>query len=161
MGRRKEGARSREGGLLSLVGKDAAVGDVFKGPPKRVSLERMQMFSGGPLSNVPNWPSVNVHTDVAFAKATGVPKPCASGTQYQGYMVSFMLDLFGENWLLDGNLEIKLTKMVLVDDTITTKVKIASKDDAAHGAVSYGLEIWSENQLGEAVVTGTATATVG
>jgi hypothetical protein len=48
-----------------------------------------------------------------------------------------------------------------VDDTITTKVKIASKDDAANGAVSYGLEIWSENQLGEAVVTGTATATVG
>ncbi len=145
---------------MSVIGKDTAVGDEFVGMAKKVSLERMQMFSGGPLSNAPDWPSVNVHTDPDFAKATGVPRPCASGTQYQGYMVSFMLDLFGEDWMLDGSMQFKLIKLVLEGDTITTKVKIISKDEAADGAVTYGLEISSDNQDNEAVVTGTAAATV-
>ena len=145
---------------MSRIGKDAAVGDVFDGAARKVSLERMQMFSGGPLSNVPDWPSINVHTDLEFAKATGVPRPCASGTQYQGYMVSFMLDLFGEDWMLDGTMQFKLIKLELEDDVITTKVKVASKEEGDDGSVTYGLEIWSDNQDDEAVVTGTASATV-
>lgn len=145
---------------MSRLGKEAAIGDVFEGASRKVTLERMQMFSGGSLSNVPDWPSVNVHTDRDFAAATGVPRPCASGTQYQGYMVSFMLDLFGEDWLQGGNMQFKLIKLVLEDDVITTKVKIASKEESEDGAVTYGLEIWSDNQDGEAVVTGTASATV-
>lgn len=145
---------------MSAVGKDAAIGDIFEGMSRKVSLERMQMFSGGPLSNTPDWPSINVHTDPDFAKATGVPRPCASGTQYQGYMVSFMLDLFGEAWMRDGTMEFKLIKLVLQDDVITPKVKIMAKEEGAGGAVTFGLEIWSDNQDGEAVVTGNASATI-
>jgi hypothetical protein len=135
--------RMREGG--PGIGKDAEIGDVFCGPGKHITFERLTTFSGGPLANAPNWPKPNQHTDYAYAKERGLPTICASATQYQGHLVALMIDMFGMDFLTTGKLEFKLIKTVLDEDTVTPAFVITSKE-ASNEGVTYGIDIWTHNQ---------------
>lgn len=144
---------------MTVTGRDVKPNDTFSGLARHMSIERLMAFSGGPLKNAPNWPSVNVHTDFRYAQGTGVPKPCASGTQYLGHVTSLLVDLFGVEWLTYGDMEFKLIKMVLVDSTITPYVRVRHREECAD-KIRLELDVWVEDQDGDAVLTGTATAHV-
>ncbi|HAA93994.1 MAG: hypothetical protein CMM48_17720 [Rhodospirillaceae bacterium] len=141
------------------IAKSAEVGDVFCGPPKHITFERLTTFSGGPLSNAPNWPKPNQHTDYAYAKERGLPTICASATQYQGHLVALMIDMFGMDFLTTGKLDFKLIKTVLDLDTVSPAFVITSKEEGGDGT-TYGIDVWTHNQDWQKVLIGGGSFTI-
>jgi len=127
------------------IGKDASIGQTFLGKNRVVSFERLTTFSGGPLSMVPEWPRVNHHTTHDYALERGTHAIFASGTQYQGYLVAMLIDMFGMDFLTTGKLNFKIIKIVFQDDVITPGFTVTSKEETAQG-VTYGVDIWTHNQ---------------
>lgn len=143
---------------MALITKETPVGQEFSGKPKKVTWERVWAFSGGPFT-ASGWPKKNIHTDIEFAKNAGLPTACASGTQYQGYVIQLLLDLFGEEWLKNGKMTAKFIKLVPVGDTLQAKAKIQFKEEV-DSKVKYILDIWCQNQNGDKVLVGTAVGLV-
>lgn len=124
-------------------------GQVLKGRLKHVTSHRTCLFSGGwPRPKV--WPAKNIHTDLEFALLCGMPTRGASGAMLQAYLVELMIDLFDEDWLGNGSLNLKFIRLVEMDDRIVAKGLV--KDVQEDGLVR--LDVWCENQLGEKVCTG-------
>ena len=107
----------------------------------------MRDFSG--------WPSKNIHTDEEFAKACGLPSPIASGTMSEAYLVELMLDVFGEDWIRHGRMELTFIRMVQPGDVLIAKGQTQKWEGTALDA-GVTLQVWCENQRGEHVVIGTA-----
>lgn len=140
---------------MSGVTTATETGAEFRGRPHTLSPARMRAFSGGPLE-MDGWPLVNIHTDLAFAQSCGLEKRNASGTQWQGYIIQMMLDLFGTGWLSHGTIETKFIRMVLEDDTVTPWATVTAREPA-DGGVKFTFDIGCDNQRGETVLAGTAT----
>jgi acyl dehydratase len=131
------------------------VGTEFAGHPRRITEARLLTFSGGPLTN-PDFPRKNIHTNLEFAQSTGVPTRIASGTQYQGHLFTLLIDLFGETWLSEGTMAVKMTDIVREGDTVTAKAKVTAAEPSADGTL-VTMDVWSERQDGATVLAGTAT----
>ncbi len=144
---------------MPTLTRETAVGSEFAGRPKTVSWERLWTFSGGPFT-ADGWPRKNIHTDLETAKALGVYTVSASATQYFGYVVSLLIDLFGERWLSSGSITAKFIAIVTVKDVIQAKARVTeTRPDGDNGHV-FQLDIWCENQDGAKVLVGSATGTV-
>jgi len=91
---------------MSVIAKEATVGQEFSGKPKSVAWERLWTFSGGPFSSS-GWPRKNIHTDPEFAMECGLSSVAVSATQFQGYMAELMIQLFGKPWLSHGEMCLK------------------------------------------------------
>lgn len=115
---------------------DAAAAEAYnkavEGPPRRT-------------------PRVNIHTDDAAARKAGFRAPIAGGEQTYAVMANFILDTFGPEFLRGGRLQASLIKPVFYGDTLTMRARIIDADRA-----QLQLEVWTLNQLGERVLTGTA-----
>ena len=135
---------------------DIKPGHEVTGPEKYVTSYRTWLFSGGwPRSD--GWPAKNVHTDLEFARACGLPARGASAATIIAYLSEAMVDLFGEEWLSTGRLELKFLRLVGVDDRIAARGIVTS----VHDDGSVDMELWCENQRGERVCTGTGKAFTG
>ncbi|MBX3513432.1 MAG: MaoC family dehydratase [Xanthobacteraceae bacterium] len=143
-----------------MIEQDVAVGAAFQGGGKKITAARLITFSGGPLTDA-GWPRKNIHTDTDFAKSTGLPSRCASGTHFQGQMVEFMVDLFGERWFETGSMNVKFVDLVLEDQIVTAHAKVVDKKPDAKKGTRIELEVWSERNDGRKVMTGTAAGVVG
>lgn len=111
-------------------------------------------FSGGwPPGD--GWPSKNVHTDDEFARMCGIPGRAASGAMVQGYVVDFMADIFGDDWLGNGSFNIKFVAPVLMGDRIVPKARCAGTTDEG-GRTRVDVELVCENHSGDPVAVGTA-----
>lgn len=144
---------------MAKISKDTKVGELFSGKPKIVSWQRLWAFSGGPF-RAEGWPTKNIHTDLDFAKSCGLPYVAASATQFQGYAVELMIDLFGIGWLSHGRMDVKFPNLVNADDILITKAAVQSKNMQG-GATRFTLGIHCENQRGDKVLVGWAMGTVG
>ncbi len=134
--------RSAESGTEVRPGHEAA------GPSKYVTSYRTWLFSGG-WPRFEGWPARNVHTDLEVARACALPARGASGAMLIGYLAEMMVDLFGEEWLAAGRLDLKFLRLVEVDDRVAARGVVASTHAAAE------VNLWCENQRGEQVCTGT------
>jgi acyl dehydratase len=101
-----------------------------------------------------------IHQDDAFAKAAGMGGVFAHGMLSMGFAAQSVTD-----WLGVGTVQkigVRFAGLVRLGDVITCRGKViakrAGKDDQAPGLVE--LELWAENQKGEKVVTGRATAAI-
>ena len=119
------------------------------GSPKHVTSYRTWLFSGG-WPRFDGWPAKNVHTDLEFAQASGLPARGASGAMLQAYLAELMVNLFGERWLAKGRLNLKFVRLVEIDDQIVAHGTVMSRGD--DGDVE--MELWCENQRGDVVCTG-------
>ena len=129
-------------------------GDWIDGNATIVTSYRTWQFSGGWPPGA-GWPSKNVHTDDEFATKCGIPGRAASGAMVQGYVVDFMADIFGIEWLGSGSFNLKFVAPVEIGDSIIPRVRcIGSK--AEGGRVRYDVELLCENQRGVPVAVGTA-----
>ena len=145
---------------MTVITKDTREGEVFTGKPKKVSWERLWAFSGGPFK-AEGWPAKNIHTDLEFATACGMPsKVAASATQFQGYAVQLMVDLFGVEWLSHGTMDVKFINIVDAGDILTTRATIRSKE-TRDNATKFTMDVDCENQRGEKVLVGLATGSIG
>lgn len=137
---------------------DTTVGSEVAGPPKTMTSYRTWLFSGG-WPRFDGWPAKNVHTDLAAAQQSGLPTRAASGAMMQGYLYGLMIDLFGADWLEQGQLSLKFIRIVDVGDTITARASVFARQREAD-ATRFDLQVWCENQRGEHVVVGTGTGWV-
>lgn len=145
---------------MTAITENTKVGDEFAGKPKNVSWQRLWAFSGGPF-RLEGWPSKNIHTDLEFAKNCGLPdKVAASATQYQGYVVQLMIDLFGEEWLSHGVMDVRFIAIVNAGDTLVSKSIITSKEEQ-DGTTRFDMDVSCANQREQKVLVGVATGAVG
>jgi acyl dehydratase len=97
------------------------------------------------------------HTDPAIARMLGRPGIVAQGP-HRSALVHEMLTLeLGMSWMRGGSLDILYRKMVVADETITTRGRVTAVEPRAHSD-RLTLEVWCENQHGDTTLSGTATA---
>ena len=99
-----------------------------------------------------------IHQDDAFAKAAGMGGVFAHGMLSMGFVAQSVTD-----WLGVGTVQkvgVRFAGLVRLGDVITCRGKVVAKRPAKHPGESnvVDLELWAENQKGEKVVTGKATA---
>ena len=135
------------------------VGEVRSGRALTLSLARVLAFSGGPI-DAPNWPERNLHTDHAKAREAGLEHLIASGTQSEGMLIGFLIDVFADDWYAGGELDVRFVKPVQVNDRVMPHVRCTARD-IVEGALRITLECWCEIADGSHVVEGSARCTVG
>ncbi|MEX2375683.1 MAG: MaoC family dehydratase [Dehalococcoidia bacterium] len=130
-------------------------GAEFSGKKKRISLERLWTFSGGPFV-LDGWPKKNLHTDPDFAKRVGLPALAASATQLQGHIAEMLVDLFGDEWLTNGMMDVKIIDITKDDDVSQVKAvfKEATSED---GRQRLMFDVWCETQDGRKTIVGTCS----
>jgi hypothetical protein len=133
----------------------AEIGTVFAGPVYHLSIERVLAFSGGPFSR-PNWPDRNLHTDLEKAQEAGLPGIIVSATQFEGYLIDLLVDLFGETWFTAGAIENRIPKSLMLDDFVQPKAVLRAVDDDGETR-TFTMDVSCENQRGEQVLVGAAS----
>jgi acyl dehydratase len=141
--------------IMTQISRDTNAGEQFTGKPKKMTLERLWTFSGGPFAGK-GWPKQNTHTDLEFARERGLRTAIASGTQSEGHLVELLVQLFGMQWFSHGTLDIKLTGPVEVDDVVVARAIVTQKMDDSK-SVRFLFDVWVENQRGVKVLVGNAT----
>lgn len=133
---------------------DVEVGDAMptlsKGPIEQIQLTRYAGASG----------DFNpIHQDAAFARAAGMGGVFAHGMLTMGFVAQAVTD-----WLGVGTVQkigVRFTGLVRLGDVVTCRGRVVDKRPAKEGGPGphlVDLELWAENQKGEKVVTGRATA---
>ena len=132
---------------------DVKVGDelphLVKGPIRQIQLTRYAGASG----------DFNpIHQDAAFAKAAGMGDVFAHGMLSMGFVAQSVTDWFGVGTV--RKLGVRFAALVRLGDVVTCRGKVVAKRPPKDGDGPYlvDLELWAENQKGEKVITGKATA---
>jgi acyl dehydratase len=133
----------------------AQVGAKFAGPVRRLTLERVLAFSGGPFAQV-QWPDRNLHTDEGKAREAGLPGIIVSGTQFEGHLVDLLVNLFGEAWFTAGTIEIRIPQSLMLGETVQPKATLREVREA-DGERTFVLDVRCDNPRGEPVMIGTAS----
>ena len=99
-----------------------------------------------------------IHQDAAFAKAAGMGDVFAHGMLSMGFVAQSVTDWFGVGTV--RKLGVRFAALVRLGDVVTCKGKVTAKHPpvAGRGPCLVDVELWAENQKGEKVVTGKATA---
>jgi len=134
---------------------NASVGAEFLGPVRRLTLERVLAFSGGPFAQ-PQWPDRNLHTDLDKAHEAGLAGIIVSGTQFEGHLVDLLIELFGEVWFSAGTVEMKIPRSLMLDDTVQPKATLREIREEGNSR-TFLLDVRCDNQRGEPVLVGTAS----
>jgi len=129
-------------------------GHIFEGRARCLTLARALALSGGPF-DAPAWPEKNLHTDLKAANDAGIAAIVVSGTQWEGYLVGFLVDLFGMSWFRHGELDIKIPRSVKIGETVQPKARLETREVQPDGTW-ITLSVWCENQDGAQVLVGTA-----
>lgn len=137
---------------------EAKVGEVYTGKARKLTWARALALSGGPFET-PGWPEKNLHTDLKAANDAGLSTVVVSGTQWEGYLVGLLVEIFGMAWFRGGHLDIKIPRSVKIDETVQSKACLEEREQEAD-AVRIALSVWCENQDGEQVMVGTASCAV-
>ncbi|MEX2537742.1 MAG: MaoC family dehydratase [Actinomycetota bacterium] len=103
---------------------------------KHVTQDDMTLYSG----------PGNIHSDIEVAKRTGLDATIAQGVMTLAFASELMTRIHGSHWLERGEIEVKFTKPVFADDTVTIR---ATEQGEGH-------EVTAVNQDGETLMVGTA-----
>ena len=143
---------------MATIAADTAEGHEVTGRAKTVTSLRTWLFSGGwPPED--GWPARNIHTDLEFARSSGLPARNAAGAMMEGYVAELMIDMFGPGWLSDGSYSVKFIRTVDIGDHVTSRARITARRPEA-GGTAFDAELWCENQHGDKVVVGSGTGRV-
>ena len=123
---------------------------------RTLTQERMMAYSED-SANALRGSSIHVHPKVA--KAAGFETTVAQGLMAADYISEMMELLLGKEWYEYAKLSLAFTRPALRGDTLTANGRLA--ESVEEGAVVRKVyEVWCQNQRGEAVATGTASALV-
>jgi hypothetical protein len=120
----------------------------LRGRSKRVSLDRIKLFSGNATNTL--------HTDEATARAAGLAAPIASATQGMGYLCEFMIDNFGEGWLAGGSWMLTFRKPIFADDRLSVFGRLNKIEPDDRGSQCH-MEVRLVNEHGVTATQGSAT----
>jgi acyl dehydratase len=100
-----------------------------------------------------------IHQDPAFARAAGMGDVFAHGMLSMGFVAQSVTDWLGAGTV--RTIGVRFAALVRLGDVITCRGRVVAKRPAkaaGRGRHLVDLELWAENQRGEKVVTGKATA---
>jgi acyl dehydratase len=137
------------------------VGSEFRLPPRAMTRERMRwyvdiqdtvQFDDGRIHTQPP----TIHDDDDYAKKQGLPGIIADGMISTNWILSLLVDVFGDTVLQRGRLRTKYIDPVYEDQVLITCARVRSMRDHASGDTEYGLEVWCEDDTGKKVTEGEA-----
>ena len=98
-----------------------------------------------------------LHIDPEFAKTTFYAGTIAHGLLSLAYISEMMTNSFGKGWLAGGKMTVSFLAPVRPGDAISARGVVRSKKEEA-GQKVIVCEVFCENQKGEKVIAGDATA---
>ncbi|MBI4189487.1 MAG: hypothetical protein HY525_02990 [Betaproteobacteria bacterium] len=105
----------------------------------------------------PDFNAHNIHTDDESAKREGLAGANAAGPHATVQIFKMMHNAFGEGWVQGGGFNLRVIKQIMLDDFMTAKgVVIGHRLEG--GRVRVECNVWTENQRGEKLAVGTASA---
>jgi acyl dehydratase len=126
----------------------AATGPDLAPVKKTVDARRCWMFSG---------PGRNYHTDPDEARKLGFPKIVVQGMMSTCFVAEVMQQHFGMGFLAGGQLDLKLTNVLWVDETVTAHGKI--REEVPEGTrTRVHCDVWVEKDPETRVLVGSASA---
>lgn len=102
---------------------------------------------------------VSIHISEEVARKAGFKGTLAQGLMSADYISELMAHTFGPGWIQGGKLSLKFIAPVYAGDEVTAKG--INKEYVPEGEDQRALvEVWCENQTGQKVTIGTASALV-
>lgn len=118
--------------------------------PVEVTIDprRCWMFSG---------PGRSYHTDTEQARNLGFPKIVVQGMMGTCFVSSVMQARFGEGWRRGGHMDVKLTNVLWVDETVTARAAV--REERPEGTRTRVVcDVWVEKPDGVRTHVGEASA---
>jgi acyl dehydratase len=117
-----------------------------------IDARRCWMFSG---------PGRNYHTDAEQARKLGFPNIVVQGMMSTCFVSRVMQESFGMGWLQGGEMSVKFTNVLWVDETVVTHAKV--REEVREGTrTRVHCDVWVEKQAGDVpgarVLVGSASA---
>lgn len=103
--------------------------------------------------------SKSIHTQEEVAKAAGFPTTVANGLMAFDYIGEMMEQELGRKWYEFATLSVAFLAPPLRGQTLTTGGRL-TEESAEGAAVRRVYEVWCDNDAGQTVAAGTATAIV-
>jgi len=101
-----------------------------------------------------------IHQDAVFARAAGMGDVFAHGMLSMGFLAQSVTDWLGVGTV--RKIGVRFAALVRLGDVVTCRGRVVAirppKD--GEGPALVDLELWAENQKGEQVISGKATATL-
>ncbi len=128
-----------------------ATGDDLSTATTTIDERRCWMFSG---------PGKNYHTDAEQAKKLGFPNIVVQGMMSTALVSRVMQDHFGMGWLEGGEMSVKFTNVLWVDETVTTHARL--REEVREGTrTRVHCDVWVDKDDGTKVLIGSASALRG
>lgn len=116
---------------------------------KEITLEKMQRFMG-PVKN-------SIHADPELAKSWGVGGAIVQGGHLLAFINEFLIRSFGNGFARGGEVSVNFIKAVRPGDRITPHAE-EKGETVVDGRTRVDLDVWLENQDGDKVTVGSASA---
>jgi 3-hydroxybutyryl-CoA dehydratase len=136
-------------------------GSEFRLPPRAMTRERMRwyvdiqdtvQFDDGRIHPQPP----TIHDDDDYARKQGLPGIIADGMISTNWILSLLVDVFGETVLQKGRLRTKYIDPVYEDQVLITCARVTSVVENGDGETVHALEVWCEDDTGKRVTVGDA-----
>ena len=125
-----------------------ATGDDLPSATTLIDERRCWMFSG---------PGKNYHTDAEQAKKLGFPNIVVQGMMSTCFVSRVMQAHFGMGWVQGGEMNVKFTNVLWVDETVSTHAKI--REEVREGtSTRVHCDVWVDKTDGTKVLVGSASA---
>ncbi len=142
---------------------DLVVGSELAGPPRVMTVERIQWYGDGLESAIEGQfvrCGSNIHTDEEFAKSQGLPGVIADGMLSTNWISAMLVRQFGTDYLERGALRTKFIKPIFKNVRIHTRGQVRSIERADDGSVRYVLDVWCADDEGTKLTVGDAAIVV-
>jgi acyl dehydratase len=138
------------------------IGTILRAPPRRMTRERMRWY-------VDLLPTVEaddgrvhqaeptIHDDDDFARSQGLPGIIADGMLSTNWILSLLLDAFGQDAMQPGALSTRYIAPVYEDALITAAASVTTVAEEPGGSLRYGMEVWCEDGDGRRLTVGQAS----
>ena len=100
-----------------------------------------------------------IHTDIEAAQREGLRAPVATGPQVAALIFRQLRTCFGAGWIEGGRCELTFRRPVYVTDFCVARGIVKRREEAGE-SVRLHCDVWIENQTGDKVIVGTASAVV-
>ena len=104
-------------------------------------------------------PVKDFHTDIEEARRLGFSKTVVESLHYYAFVSEVALNFFGETWLTNAKMSAVFLRTVFEGNVITAGAMVKEKIPEGR-ATRIILEVWCDNQDGERVLAGSASALV-
>jgi 3-hydroxybutyryl-CoA dehydratase len=140
-------------------------GTELRAHPRRMTRERMRWYvdllptveadDGRVHQDVPT-----IHDNDEFARSQGLPGIIADGMLSTNWLLSLLMDAFGEDALAPGSLRTRYIAPVFEDVVITAVARVTAVEEGGDGTLRYALELWCEDAEGTKLTVGDASVHV-